>query len=122
MSARYTLLLSQLDVMASHAAVASFLDVDQWVRLDDLLTQVPIEIYNVESFLKKNRFVAFEKDNLLYMVRFEDYLLEESVTPLELESDNIKNIILLKRKKDLLSKMNEDLFEKAQTERVFEIY
>lgn len=122
MSARDTLLLSQLDVMASHAAVASFLDVDQWVRLDDLLTQVPIEIYNVESFLKKNRFVAFEKDNLLYMVRFEDYLLEESVTPLELESDNIKNIILLKRKKDLLSKMNEDLFEKAQTERVFEIY
>lgn len=122
MSARDTLLLSQLDVMASHAAVASFLDVDQWVRLDDLLTQVPIEIYNVESFLKKNRFVAFEKDNLLYMVRFEDYLLEESVTPLELESDNIKNIILLKRKKDLLSKMNEDLFEKAQTEQVFEIY
>ena len=122
MSARDTLLLSQLDVMASHAAVASFLDVDQWVRLDDLLTQVPIEIYNVESFLKKNRFVAFEKDNLLYMVRFEDYLLEESVTPLELESDNIKNIILLKRNKDLLSKMNEDLFGKAQTEQVFEIY
>ena len=122
LSDRDTLMLPQLDVMASHAAVASFLDVDQWVRLEDLRTQVPMEIYNVESFLKKNRFVAFEKDNLLYMVRFEDYLLEESVTPLELESDNIKNIILLKRKKDLLSKMNEDLFEKAQTEQVFEIY
>lgn len=117
-----TLMLPQLDAMADHAAVASFLDVDQWVRLDDLLSQIPLEIYNTESFLRKNRFVSFEKDNLLYMVRFEDYLMEENVSPLELERDNIKNIILLKRKKDLLSKMNEDLYDKAQAEQAFEIY
>ena len=117
-----TLMLPQLYAMADHAAVASFLDVDQWVRLDDLLSQIPLEIYNTESFLRKNRFVSFEKDNLLYMVRFEDYLMEENVSPLELERDNIKNIILLKRKKDLLSKMNEDLYDKAQAEQAFEIY
>ena len=117
-----TLMLPQLDAMADHAAVASFLDVDQWVRLDDLLSQIPLEIYNTESLLRKNRFVSFEKDNLLYMVRFEDYLMEENVSPLELERVNIKNIILLKRKKDLLSKMNEDLYDKAQAEQAFEIY
>lgn len=117
-----TLLLSQLDILASHEAVASFLDVDEWVRLDDLLAQVPAEVYNAESFLKKNQFFSFEKDNLLYMVRFVDYLLEESVSPLELERDNIENIILLKRKKDLLTRMNDGLFEKAESERVFEMY
>lgn len=117
-----TLLLAQLDILATHHAVASFMDVDEWVRLDDLLNQVPLEVYNAESFLKKNQFVSFEKDNLLYMVRFVDYLMEESMSPLELERDNIENIILLKRKKDLLSRMNESLFEKAEQEQAFEIY
>ena len=117
-----TLLLVRLDVLASHFAVASFLEVDSWIRLEDLQNKVPIEIYNLESFFKKNRFVSFEKDNYIYLVRFEDYLLEESVSPLEIESDNIKNIILLKREKDLLSRLNEELYEKAVKEKVFEIY
>jgi hypothetical protein len=56
------------------------------------------------------------------MVRFEDYLMEESVSPLEIESANIKSIILLKRQKALLSQMNNDVYEKAEKDNVFEIY
>lgn len=122
MSDRDTLMLPQLDVLASQHAVSSSLEVDDWIRLDDLLRIIPLEIYNTESFLKKNRFVSFGKDKYLYMVRFEDHLLEESLSPLELESDNIRNIILLKRKKELLSQLNVDLYEKAVKEKVFEIY
>lgn len=122
MSNRDTLDLTQLDALAEQDAITSFLDVDAWVRLEDLLTKVPLEIYNSESFLKRNRFVSFEKDNLTYMVRFEDYLLEKNVSPLEVERDGIKDILLLKRKKELLSQMGADLFEKAKKEKMFEIY
>lgn len=122
MSNRDTLMLPQLNALAEHTAATSYFDVDTWMRLDELLERVPLEIYNTESFLKKNRFVSFEKDNLIYMIRFEDYLLEESVSPLEIEQANIKNILLLKRQKELLSKMNEDLYKKAEEENVFEIY
>lgn len=122
MSNRDTLMLPQLDALAEHTAATSFFDVDSWMKLDDLLERVPLEIYNAESFFKKNRFVSFEKDDLTYMLRFEDYLLEKSVSPLEIERDNIKNIILLKRQKELLSKMNEDLYKKAEQDNVFEIY
>ncbi len=122
MSNKDTLDLAQLYPLAERDAVASFLDVDTWVRLEDLLTKVPIEIYNSESFLKRNRFVSFEKDDFTYLVRFEDYLLEKSVSPLEIERDGIKDILLLKRKKELLSKMSGDLYEKARKENMFEIY
>ena len=122
MSNRDTLMLPHLDALASQHAVSSSLDVDSWIRLDDLLMTIPLEIYNTESFLKKNLFVSFEKDDLVYLVRFEDHLMAESVSPIEIESDNIKNIILLKRKKDLLSQMNIDLYERAVKEKVFEIY
>ena len=122
MSRRDTLMMNQLDELVEQYAVSSFLDVDEWVRLDDLLSKVPLEIFNAESFLKRNRFVSFEKDNFVYLVRFEDYLMEKSVSPLEMESDNIKSIILLKRKKELLQQMNADLYERAKNEKVFEIY
>lgn len=122
MSDRDTLDLVKLDALVEHDAVASFLDVDIWVRLDDLLDKIPIEIYNSESFLKRNKFVTFEKDDLTYMVRFEDYLLEKSVSPIEIEREGIRDVLLLKRKKELLSQMNVDLYEKAKKEKVFEIY
>lgn len=122
MSQRDTLIMSQLNELVEENAISSFLDVDEWIRLEDLLTTVPIEIYNAESFLKRNRFVSFEKDNLLYLVRFEDYLLEKSESPLEIESDHIKSIILLKRQKELLQRMNVELYERAEKEKVFAIY
>lgn len=122
MSNRDTLDLARLNVLVEHEAVASFLDVDSWVRLEDLLAKIPMEIYNSESFLKRNKFVSFEKDNLTYLVRFEDYLLEKSVSPIEIEKDGIKDVLLLKRKKELLSQMSVDLYEKAKKDKVFEIY
>lgn len=122
LSDRDTLDMAHLDALASHHAKYASLDVDNWVRLDDFLAIVPVEIYNHESFLRKNRFVSFEKDNFLYMVRFEDYLLEKSVSPIEIEETGIRNIILLKRQKDLIEHMHSDLYEQAKKERVFEIY
>ena len=122
LSDRDTLDLPRLDLLASDHALSSFLDVDTWLRLDDLLEVVPLEIYNYESFFRKNKFVSFEKDNFLYMLRFEDYLLEKSVSPIEIEAEGIRNIILLKRQKELLTRMHSDLYEQAKKEKVFEIY
>lgn len=122
LSDRDTLDLAHLEVLATHHALSSFLDVDSWLRIEDLLTVVPLEIYNYESFFRKNRFVAFGKDNLVYLVRFEDYLLEKSVSPLEIEEEGIKNIILLKRQKELLARVHSEIYEQAKKEKVFEIY
>lgn len=122
LSDRDTLDLAHLDALAEQHALLSYLDVDTWLKLDDLVGQVPVEIYNHESFLRRNKFVAFEKDNLEYMVRFEDYLLEKSTSPIELETEGIRDIILLKRQKELLARMHSDLYEQAKKEKVFEIY
>lgn len=122
LSDRDTLLLQKLDALAATNAVTSYLDVDQWIRLDDLTKTIPIEIFNVESFLKKNKFVSFDKDNFLYMARFEDFLLEESISPIEMERDNIKALILMRRKKDLIDRMNASLYENALREHALEVY
>lgn len=117
-----TLLLQTIDIQANYYAVKSYVDVDHWMRLDDLTNLIPIEIFNAESFLKKNKFVCFDMNEYTYMVRFVDYLLEESTSPLEIVSDNIKSIILAQRKQALIEKMKTSLYEKAKRNHAFEVY
>ena len=117
-----TLLLQNLDVQATYYAEKSFLDVDQWLRLDELTHVIPIDMLNPERFLKKNKFVAFDADDYTYMVRFEDYLLEESISPLSIERDNIRSIILTQRKKQLIERMHESTFQAAEKEHAFVKY
>ena len=119
---RDTLLLQNIDVLASYYAAKSYLDVDHWMRLDELTKIIPIEIFNAESFLKKNKFVCFDMNEYTYMVRFVDYQLEESISPLDMVSDNIKSVILAQRKKALIDRMQAALYEKAKRDRAFEVY
>ena len=117
-----TLMLQNIDIQANYYAVKSFVDVDQWLRLDELTNIVPIQIFNAESFLKKNKFVSFDVNNYTYMVRFVDYLLEESTSPMEMVRDNIKSVILAQRKQAMIEEMQTALYEKAKNEEAFEVY
>ena len=117
-----TLMLQNIDIQATYYAVKSYLDVDQWMRLDELTSIVPIQIFNTESFLKKNKFLSFDMNEYTYMVRFVDYLLEESTSPMEMVRDNIKSVILARRKQAMINKMQEALYEKAKREHAFEVY
>ena len=117
-----TLMLQNIDIQATYYAVKSHVDVDQWMRLDDLTNIIPIEIFNAESFLKKNKFVCFDMNEFTYMVRFEKYLLEETTSPVEMVSGNIRSIILAHRKQAMLDQMKTAIYEKAKRERAFEVY
>ena len=117
-----TLMLQNLDELSNHYAVSSYLDIDHWMRLSELTAIVPVEILNTESFLKRNKFVSMQWNNYICMVRFVDYLLEESVSPFDLERQNIKSVILERRKKELLDRMKNALYEKAKKDKAFEVY
>lgn len=117
-----TLMLQNIDIQATYYAVKSYVDVDQWMRLDELTNIIPIEIFNAESFLKKNKFVCFDMNEYTYIVRFVDYLLEESTSPMEMVRDNIKSVILAQRRQALIDKMQTAIYEKAKREKAFEVY
>ena len=117
-----TLMLQSLDVLSTYYAEKSHLDVDTWLRLDDLTNIVPMEILNPESFLKRNRFVCLDSDDYTYMVRFEEYLLEESISPLAIERENIRSVILTQRKQRFIERMKTATYEKAKRAHAFTKY
>lgn len=90
-----------------------YLKKKDWIYFKDLLREVPLTIYNAERFLKTNKFVEFDSDEETYMLDIKEYKLKDSYSPIDLETKNIKSIILNARKIQLLEKMREELFQKA---------
>lgn len=99
-----------------------FINEDKWWFLEELLEKVPVEVYNPLSFLKKNKTVSFERDNKLFFLKILNYELKDNVSPLALQVDNIKNIILNQRKLTLLQQMREDLYQEALDKKQIHIY
>lgn len=113
---------TQLAELSEKFATDYFLDEQNWIPFNELLNKLPIRTNNQEDFLKSHRVIECRDSSFLYFVRFRDYKIKESVSPLSLESDRIMNIILNKRKIELISRMHQDIYEKGQKDNVFELY
>jgi len=79
-----------------------------------LLKQIPIKTYNQEEFLKNHRDLEYQDSAYIYLVRFKDFKIKESISPLSFEKERIRNIILNKRKIDLIKKMREDILNELK--------
>jgi hypothetical protein len=99
-----------------------FLDSENWLSFNDLLNQIPIKTYNQEEFLKNHREFEYQDSVFVYLVRFRDFKIKESVSPLSFEKQRIRDIILNKRKIGLITRMHDDIYSNAQKKNVFEIY
>ena len=99
-----------------------FLDTTVWFPFDELLSHVPIKIYNKELYLKNNNFVKIKNKKELYFVKFIDFKIKDDHSPLELEEKNIKNIIINKRKINLVKELRKKLFENALKKNEIEIF
>ncbi len=106
-----------VDIGASY-----YFEEDKWIMWDEFVKNIPLEVYDVESFLRKNKSVEFEKNNNLYLITFTEFQLSGSKSPLSFERERIKNMILNKRKTELLSVMREDLYNKAIENKKVETY
>ncbi|MFL5763771.1 MAG: peptidyl-prolyl cis-trans isomerase [Bacteroidia bacterium] len=99
-----------------------YLDDSSWLLFDDLLKEIPIQAYNKELFLQNNRFVEVSDSLSDYFVNIKGFKTKNSLSPLAFEKENIKNIILNKRKLQLITKMKEDVYNDAANNKKIEIY
>ena len=99
-----------------------FLDDNSWLLFDDLLKEIPIQTYNKELFLQNNRYVEVSDSLNSYFLNIKGFKIRNSISPLSFEKENIKNIILNKRKLQLISKMKEDVYNEAANTNKTEIY
>jgi hypothetical protein len=113
---------TKLSELAEKYAADYFLDDQNWLLLNDVLTQIPIKTYNQEEFLKTHHIVEVQDSAYSYIIRFRDFRIKDNVSPLSFEKERIRNILLNKRKMELINKMHQDVYDKALKKREFEIF
>ncbi|HHC80855.1 MAG TPA: peptidyl-prolyl cis-trans isomerase [Flavobacteriia bacterium] len=94
-----------------------------WVRYYDVLKKAPfIRSYDKNKFLRKNKYIQKEDSSGVYLVKVKDVLLRNQIAPMSYALPTIKQMILHKRKLELLRKIEETLTEDAIKNKEFQIY
>lgn len=103
-------------------SVNYFLDETTWLYFDDLAGEIQFTETDKAELINRKDVIEIEQSGSIFLVQFKDYRLKDSISPLALERDNIKTIILNQRKQELISRMERDLYNRAQEKQEFEIY
>lgn len=111
----------QLKDYSSRFALKFFSDTN-WVYFSDLLKELPLDVYNEEAFLRSNNFVQFESPEHLYMIYVIDMQSKNTLAPLELQQQQIRNLILNKKKLELLATTRKKIYRDALSRGQAEIY
>jgi hypothetical protein len=104
-------------------ATAYQLDASVWMEFDEVIKNSPMAEYpNKLQFLRNNQYFETEDEEFLYFLKIEEYKISDNISPLEFVKDDIRNIILNKRKVLLAEELEEKVFNEASENEQFEIY
>lgn len=94
-----------------------------WIEFDKLVVNSPLaEIPNKVQFLRSHNYYETTDAEFLYFLKIDAYKMSDNVSPLEFVKQDIKNIILNKRKVELARKLEDEVYENAANRNDFEIY
>ncbi len=111
-----------LENFCREKALHCSLDDSSWAYFDDLLREVPLEVYNRRSFLQNNHFARFRKEGQIYYLRITEHELKGGVSPLAMERKNIRAILINKRKKNLIDSLQEGLMKQARKRKNVQVF
>ncbi len=95
---------------------------DEWIYFEPISKQLPTKPADMDAFLRNNRYVEEQDSTYNYYLNIKEYKLAGSVAPINLVQDDIRRIILNKRKMKLLEDLENDIYNNAYNKDKFDIY
>ncbi|MCB0485890.1 MAG: hypothetical protein KDC47_06825 [Flavobacteriaceae bacterium] len=94
-----------------------------WIRFDDVMKHISfLKDDNKDKYLRKNYAFEQEEDESTYLVKVKDVLLRNEIAPMSYTIPTIKQMILHKRKLELIRKIEETLTNDAIKNKELQIY
>ncbi len=87
---------------------------NQWTDIAMVARELPMDLYQCENELKANDFIETKDSLYSYFAFFTEKILPGNTPPFEYHLPKIKEIIIGKRKQDLIRKLEKELIEEAQ--------
>jgi len=95
---------------------------DRWVELSLMLANIPLNIENPENFLHENQFIEHTDSSHYSLIAIHEYKLKNEQAPLEYVADNIKSLILNRRKIAFLKEVENNIYLEGVNKNTFKIY
>ena len=110
----------RLEQFVNLYAVNFLLDDSNWLLLEDVIKEIPMGDYSIADFNSNKRFLELDDKDYHYLVAINGFMVKDSNAPLSFEKENIRNIILNKRKIKLVEQMQLDALKDAMNENTIE--
>jgi hypothetical protein len=107
--------------LCNQRALMMHLDDQTWLKVDELLGKLPKLPQLDAEYLNTHRSSALEMEDGVLLIEVLEAKYGKSVAPLEFERDNIRHIILNKRKLELIRQLEKGIFDEAVAKNKFEI-
>ena len=98
-----------------------YFEENTWLYLQDVLKEIPINETDWDNFLRNTTYYRFESGSFQYLVRFFDYKLKDDRSPLTLERGKITDLILNRRKVELINQMREDVVNESYVNKKIQV-
>lgn len=95
---------------------------NNWVDFEIVKRNIPGEITDDRQFLSRNNQIELKDSIYYYLVSFQDYKFQNEVAPIEYVENNIKNLILNRRKIEFLKQVEENVYKEGIRQNKFKIY
>ncbi len=94
-----------------------------WMVFDELVKNSPLsEIPSKIQFLKTRPYYETSDEGFLYFFKVDEYRISDNTSPLEFVKEDIRNIILNKRKVELAKQLEDEVYNYAVEKKEFEVF
>ncbi|WP_298497913.1 peptidyl-prolyl cis-trans isomerase [uncultured Algibacter sp.] len=94
-----------------------------WIKLSQVIKKIPaVNSENRNQLLKKSNFVQLKDSLGVYLMQINDVLVRNDTAPLEYVKPTIDQIVINKRKLELIRELEKDITKDAIKNKQFEIF
>ncbi|OEJ98725.1 peptidylprolyl isomerase [Flavivirga aquatica] len=94
-----------------------------WVKLSQVIKKIPVvTLENKDQLLKKTNFIQLKDSLGVYLMKINGVLLRNDIAPLQYVKPTIDQIVINKRKLELIRGLEKDITKDAIKNKQFEIY
>ena len=94
-----------------------------WIKASQITEKIKVlNSENKKELLKKSNLVQLKDSLDLYLMQIEDVLFQNDLAPLEYVKPTIKQIVINKRKLELIKQLEKDITRDATKNKQFEVY
>jgi hypothetical protein len=111
----------QLPQLCAQYADNYFINDSTWLLLEDVKKEIPQLKDLTEYNFYAGRYFEYTDNLNYYYLKIKEVKVKNGLSPINFESNNIKNILLNQRKLELINQYKQQIFDKAKTDKMFKI-